>query len=404
LFAAVNVAPPGLGDLENRKRYAVATAIVTAIIIYGSLYPFDFQPPVDGLQPAVQALWASRASIPSRSAAIANVLLYMPLGFCAVLSLRVRAGTAASVGLVTLAGALLSIGMELAQFFDAGRVTDAPDVYTNTIGTLLGAIGGRLTGGSFRWPLLSEIAAARVPTLLLAAWIGYRLFPYVPAIDLHKYWHALQPVLRHPSLTGYELFRYTAIWLALSALIEAIVGATWVWFVFPLFAVAVLVGEIMIVDRDLNLGDADGAALAMVWRALLGFSRPVRITVIALAFCAYVAAERLEPFRAAEIAGPFGWIPFLGFMSGDLEIDTMAFLQKFFLYGAAIWLFVSAGLRLVPATALIAALLLATSQAERFLPGRSAEITDTVMAVLIGAVFALIAPRASPVRNRREKD
>jgi VanZ family protein len=385
--------------LENRKRFVVATAIVVAVIVYGSLYPFVFERPVEGIEPALRALFASRAEMPARSAVIANVLLYMPLGFCAVLASRDRARAAGRIVLVTLIGALLSVGIELAQFLDQGRVTDAPDVYANTIGTLLGAVGGRLTGGSFRWPFLSEITAARIPALLLAAWIGYRLFPYVPAIDLHKYWIAVAPVIRHPRPSAYDLFRYTAIWLAISALIEAIVGSKRIWLYFPLFAVAVLVGKMMIVDAVLSMADIAGAASALVWRGLLGFSASVRTAVVALAFCSAVVAERLEPFRFGAIAGPFEWTPFWGFIAGDPAIETLAFLQKFFLYGGAIWLLVNAGLRLAPATLLIAVMLFATSQAERFLPSRSAEVTDAVMALLIGGIFALIGSKSDWVRG-----
>jgi VanZ family protein len=384
--------------LEASKRFAVAAAIAAAIIIYGSLYPFVFRPPAEGMEPALQALWASRAAAPSRTAAIANILLYMPLGFCAVLALGRGARNAPRVVLVTGIGALLSVSMELAQFFDQDRVTDAPDVYANTIGTLLGAVGGRLMGPGFRWPLLAEIAAARVPTLLLAAWVGYRLFPYVPAIDLHKYWVALKPVILHPTLSAYDLFRYTAIWLAIVALLEAIVGSARIWLHFPLFVLAVLIGKIMIVDAVLTPAEIAGAGSALVCCGLLGFNRSVRITLIAFAFCGAVVAERLEPFRFAANAAPFGWTPFWGFMSGDLAIGTMAFLQKFFLYGGAIWLLARAGLRLGPATLLIAAILFATSQAERFLPGRSAEITDAVMALIIGGIFALIGSKPDLVR------
>ncbi|HEY2540894.1 MAG TPA: VanZ family protein [Stellaceae bacterium] len=385
--------------MEGRKRFAIATVVVAVIIIYGSLYPFMFRPPVDGIKPALDALWASRAALPSRSAAIANILLYMPFGFCAVLALRNEAGSGAWVVLVTMMGALLSISMELAQFFDQDRVTDAPDVYVNTIGTLLGAVCGRLMRPGFRWPMVAEMGAARVPALLLAAWIGYRLFPYVPAIDLHKYWQAIAPVILHPRLTAYGLFRYTAIWLAIAALLEAIVGSRRIWLYFPLFAVAVLVGKVMVVDAVLSMADIAGAASALVWRGLLGISASVRTAVVALAFCSDVVAERLEPFQFGTIAGPFGWTPFWGFISGDPAIETLAFLQKFFLYGGAIWLLVNAGLRLAPATLLIAAMLFATSQAERFLPGRSAEVTDAVMALLIGGIFALIGSKSDWVRG-----
>lgn len=385
----------------GRKQFAVAAVIVTAVIVYGSLYPFTFRPAVDGIRPALHTLLESWADMPiSRSDLIANVLLYMPFGFFAVLALSRGAGIAGRVVSITLMGAVLSISMELAQYYDADRVTNASDVYTNSFGALLGAIGGRLVGGGFRWPLLSQIAAARIPILILVAWIGYRLYPYVPTIDLHKYWSALKPVILYPSLTAYDLFRYTAIWLTTSALIEAIVGTRRSWVLFPLFVGCVLVGKVMVVDTSLSMAEVSGAALAIFGTGLLAFNASVRAIVIALAFCSYVVADRLEPFQFGAIARPFVWTPFLGFMSGDLRIDILSFLEKFFLYGGAIWLLTRIGLRLGTATLLTAAALFATSQAERFLPGRSAEVTDAIMALIIGAIFALIGNEPSNGRDR----
>jgi len=43
------------------------------------------------------------------------------------------------VALVTGGGALLSIAVELTQYFDRSRYTTATDVYANTLGTFLGA-------------------------------------------------------------------------------------------------------------------------------------------------------------------------------------------------------------------------------------------------------------------------
>jgi VanZ family protein len=379
--------------LASRARFVVATAIVVAIIVYGSLYPFIFRQPVDGIAPAVSALWESRADRPGRIDFIANVLLYAPFGFCAVLALRRGRGTARRVMLITFVGALLSVSIELTQYFDADRVTDAPDVYANSAGTLLGAVGGALTGGNFRWPLLSEIAANRVPALLLGAWIGYRLFPYVPTLDLHKYWDALKPVILDPSLTRYDLFRYTFIWLTICALIEAIAGPRRIWVLFPLFVGCVLAGQMTIVGTTLSMAEIAGAGSAMIGRVVLGFNARFRTILIALAFCGYVVAERLEPFQFGVTPGPFRWTPFVGFMSGDLAIDVMSFLQKLFLYGGGIWLLVRVGLRLWQAAFLMAAMLFVTSQGERFLPDRSAEISDAILALIIGAIFALIGSR-----------
>ena len=77
-------------------------------------------------------------------------------------------------------------------------------------------------------------------------------------------------------------------------------------------------------------------------------------------------------------------------MSSSPEIGVLSFFQKFFLFGSSIWLLAQAGLRLRLSIAIVAAILFMTSYAEAYLPNRSAEVTDTVMALIIGAVFALI--------------
>jgi hypothetical protein len=152
--------------------------------------------------------------------------------------------------------------MELVQYYDDGRQTSATDLYANVLGTVLGAIGGRLTGRNFRWPLLRGIGSNRIPTLLLGSWAGYRLFPYVPTIDLHKYWNALKRVVLHPNLTGYDLFRYTAIWLTIGALIEAIGGPRRLALLFPLFVGSVIVAKVVMVDTTLTTAVLAGAGLA----------------------------------------------------------------------------------------------------------------------------------------------
>jgi hypothetical protein len=108
-----------------------------------------------------------------------------------------------------------------------------------------------------------------------------------------------------------------------------------------------------------------------------------------------VVAQRLEPFHFAGPAHPFGWIPFLSFMHGSIQVDTLSFLEKGFLYGSLIWLLEKIGVRLPLATLGVAAVLLATSLVEVHLPGRSAEITDAVMALFIGSVIALVRRAAA---------
>jgi hypothetical protein len=127
----------------------------------------------------------------------------------------------------------------------------------------------------------------------------------------------------------------------------------------------------------------------VIWAVFRSSQRAYLVVAIVM-FSAIVVAQRLEPFQFTAQSMPFGWIPFLSFMQGSIEIDVLAFLEKFFLYGGWIWLLMEAGVRRRAAAGLVAGILFATSVAEMYLPDRSAEVTDAVMALAIAGVFALM--------------
>jgi VanZ family protein len=77
-------------------------------------------------------------------------------------------------------------------------------------------------------------------------------------------------------------------------------------------------------------------------------------------------------------------------MYGSLEVNIMSFFEKAFLYGSLIWLLGKTGLRFGTSIILVTIMLVATSWAETYLPGRSAEITDALIAALIGVIIALL--------------
>jgi VanZ family protein len=374
------------------------TAAIVAVIVYGSLYPFQFRIPMSGIGPisTFLATWNER---PGRGDFLANILLYLPLGFFFILGLERGSRFAGKLTTVALAGAMLSLSIELTQYYDAGRVTSATDLYANTLGTLLGGLVAVAFGTGFRLPFIGDVAARPVPTMLVLAWLSYRLYPYVPTIDLHKYWAALKPVVLRPSLSPYDLFRQTAIFLSLYALIEAVVRQRRSAFVGLLFAVGVMVARIMVVDGELRVAELAGASLALViWLILLQLPTRVQMGTAGAVLCAYVVALRLEPFHFQATAHAFNWVPFLAFMQGSLTVGTLSFLEKFFLYGTTQYLLASSFGRRLPVAIFVAALLLATSWAETRLPGRSAEITDALMVIMIALIFALMPPEvaASP--------
>ena len=68
--------------------------------------------------------------------------------------------------------------------------------------------------------------------------------------------------------------------------------------------------------------------------------------------------------------------------------DLASFLQKTFVYGSLIWLLAETGLRLLPSTAAVAAILFIAASA-RF-ANADRDVTDMVIAIVTGAVLILV--------------
>ncbi len=137
------VEAPEVLDVHKRaSSYAVILAAVTAIIVYGSLYPFDFAHGHKSVGP-LRSLLSTWRSLYGWGDVLVNVLLYAPLGFFLVRALPRGTGFARLL-LAGLAGLTLCTSIEIAQYYDRGRDTSMSDVYANTAGALAGAAAGVL--------------------------------------------------------------------------------------------------------------------------------------------------------------------------------------------------------------------------------------------------------------------
>jgi len=134
---------------------AIVLLLVTTIILFGSLFPFEYY---EGSYPGgpLGYLLSTWQEWDNRGDLLANILLYLPFGFLITGALPRRLSGAARALIATLAGTALAGGMETAQFYDVGRVTSMGDVYANGIGAGIGAVAAAL-----RWPFVGELAADR---------------------------------------------------------------------------------------------------------------------------------------------------------------------------------------------------------------------------------------------------
>jgi VanZ family protein len=366
------------------------------MIVYGSLYPFRFRDVSDPAGP-FHALLTTWSTLSRPADILGNILFYVPFGFFIARSL-LRTRCSASIALVTGAGALLSFSMEAIQSHVVGRYSAMSDVYANIFGTLLGA-----TAGCFSRRLSQTTALTfrdQPAMLLLVSWWFSRLYPYVPVIDTHKYWNALKPLIFSPVFSGVDLYRHVVTWLTVALLLDALLGAMRGRVALVLLFLAMLFARILIAKIVLSPNEVvGGLAAVLLWITCLSRVRN-GTAIIAALFITDIVLRGLEPFYLVSTPRPFGWIPFRSFMQSSIETAVVSFLEKVFTYGSLVWLLKRLNFSWVCATLSGASIVFAIRMFQVYLPGRSAEITDVIMLLMVAGIMRLLTSKRTDVRRQ----
>jgi hypothetical protein len=179
-----------------------------------------------------------------------------------------------------------------------------------------------------------------------------------------------------------------AEWLAVACLLESIRNAKTNGLLALLLLLVPL--RLIIASRTLAWSDLVGAAAAYAaWLCLP--RRWVRRAAPGLLTGALILAE-LAPFHFAggPAARAFNWVPFRGLFRADWRGGFVILFRKSFWYGSVLWLWRASGISLAWTTVAAAAALFLLERVQVYLPGRTPEITDVVLAVLIGVLLWLL--------------
>jgi VanZ family protein len=412
---AVRQMPPAYQ--RTARRLAVAIAL---LIVWGSLYPFEFQWPTPEL--LAYKLAHAGSHFLSHADLMANFLLYMPLGLACLLALQ-GASAGRRILRATLAGSALSLSMELAQLATLHRVTSLYDWLLNSAGACVGACGMALyLKLGERRPLPGLVAArpALVPLWLLIVWFAAQFAPFGPALSWSTVlsdWHAsgmswtagLQGITRAPPGLSAVLSGLPALNAALPALSVAF-ASSWVLaecarhilrpaLALPGLAALItitLLGRLLLGLRPLGLEELGAwcAALFCVVLTARWGSRS-RAALTAVACVAALILQGLWPFAPGATINEFHWIPFSGSLLASRDYQPL--LDKLFLYGALLWSLAVALRRLDLAFIMSFLLTLAVELGQLWMPQRRAEITDPLLIVALAAAFAIAARFQSDV-------
>jgi hypothetical protein len=357
--------------------------LVTAFIVYGSLYPWQFHAASIPGNPLLILLgsWSFELNRYFLKDTAVNIVLYLPFGTACYLWLAHRAVWIRTAAPLLLA-LILSSSIEMIQLFDAHRVCSMIDVVTNVTGTALGAA----LATRFR-SMVSVRPGTGGPLFLLCCWTAALLFPFMPDLSSHHLIHKLS-TFTSPPFSAVAFFYLLVMWIAAARLMEAAVGRNPVPLLLFLLPVRLFVDGI-----TLTWTDCLPAILALlIWFAWPSKS-PHRDAVLAALSIGAILITGLFPFHFSTSAQAFSWIPFRALFTTDWENGFAIFFRKCFAYGSTIWLLGSAGLSLAASAVGVAALLGTLEVAQLWLPSHVAESTDPLHALLLAWIFRQLEAR-----------
>lgn len=369
--------------------------LASALIAYGSFYPFDFRVPgshdlTTRLEYFASALTTGRGDL------LGNLVLFVPFGLAGMLAFANRANSITVIVVLSLMGTAFAAALQVGQLLLPTRDPSAFDLLLNAMGLAVGIGVGlhpRLLGAS---ELSSSRALLSVPFLIGAIWPLAQLLPLIPTIDFANFKAAFKPFLAPQSLSLTQTSLHLFAWLASLHLLATapLTPGRALW--LPAIPLVVLCAQPFVVGGQIGLPELVGTLGAVA--AWYGPGRRLDPKFLGLCLLAAALAANLLPWESSLATRSFSLVPFSGFLEGNMLTNSNALLNKLFVYAGTIWLLQRDGGRVWSVTALVTLTLLAQELLQTRVLVGTPEITDPLLAVVLG-VLIHFANRAAPVND-----
>lgn len=362
---------PGIKSLRS----TLALAVFSVFLAYLSLYPFRWR----GLAwdfSLTRIHWSNPNSPGDWMDVLANVLCYLPMG-----SLAWAAWS--SLRWAAMLPLLFSFFIE---WFQSGLLQRDPswrDVACNGLGGYLGAVAASALQNSASMRVRFQIPP--VLSYFSLCWITWLDYPFLPALRLGQLTQTLLSFwVIHPFSTLAEIFLGAFV---LSALLRIFAAP----FLLQIALLACLPIRAVIFTLSISADFLCAAAVAwLLAQKLFAAKEQTHLRLgCGLGLVAWISFSQLQPFHFQSPATAFNWLPFAPLIESTRSGALPILARKLFLYSAAIWMLSTGWKSPFKATALVTFVLAATELLQPYLPGRTPESTDPVLALAAGLFFAV---------------
>jgi VanZ family protein len=373
----------------HRLDFSRLLLVVIVLIIHGSFYPwhFEFKALSPGPLQIMLGGWPTKLDRFVVKDIIINVFIYIPLGMLAFLALKQRGARWFSIFGSLMLGVTLSTSVEIMQLYIPTRDSSVFDIVTNATGTAVGITLGAI----FRKILFRVLSGANAieafhpagSLLLICCWLGYQVFPIFPVLSPWRVAQKLNDLFLAAPFPALGVLLAAAEWLAVASLLESVFGTSVTRKILPslLFLIP---AKLLIIQRTFTVPELVGSTLAVTTWCLVLHRFPFKVAIAAVTLGLAIVLTGLSPFEFRSAPAHFFWIPFQASLEAEWQRSLLILLKKTFWYGAMIWLIYKSTGRIVTATVATVIMLAAIEMMQVYIPGHIAEITDPLLALLMG--------------------
>lgn len=373
----------------GRRNHRIAVGLLLSLIVYGSLYPLEW----NFAQPQDFIYWGPLGLVD----VLENVILFLPLGWLLAWhyhgQCRQRAGFVAWFPIALIVAGILQW---LQKYLP--RTPALSDIIFNMLGFTAGWLAGMISGNSLNRlsrRYLNLQAADRFALVMIVLWAAVELFPFIPTLDRSSVVDNVKSLWQQDAWQPRRMLLHVAVTvIGLEALAQLVRSVAEEHLVRPLAGIAtlaVLGGKFVIINRAPGLAVVLGiAAGAAIWLGMDRMEARLRLwTLLAIATAAYLL-HAIWPLHLNDWPSAMHWLPFASSLSGSIESVVTTVTFECLCFGAITWSAVRNGGSLSGMTVTVAILAFACEFAQRYLPGRTAEITSALLALGMGWLISAL--------------
>lgn len=308
------------------------------IIVYGSLFPFDFYY-VNWKNEGYKMLFSTSVFGGKSFDIINNILLFIPLGFASSVLISRYKDKQKYYLYLYLCTFILALGIQLLQIYIPQRTPAFYDVFWNMVGTSIGILFAGIMKRFYPHILKSDNKIALF--ILLTAWIFFLLTPFIFTFKMDLILQNISSLLNIYEYRISNILIFMAIWIVFGQLLNEIIHKKKnIFFSLESLFIVTVILKMFVYRNVIEPEIFTGGIIAILLSHSTHFQKINAHKFALIILLPMMLYYSLYPFEFAENPyKDFVWIPFGELFTSNVLGTLRIISYKFFVYGAIIWCF-----------------------------------------------------------------